>query len=366
MARPSRSPRPIGRLPGGEPYYAPVGEMRYDGDRVQCHLCGRWLKWVGGTHLARTHGWTIEQYRDTFRLPRNVSTVAPETGGLKRAQMLEQIRTGQRDQSAIPRGIVPATVGAWRSVAVLRPELLVEWHPTRNADLDPYEVGVHSKRRVGWRCRECGHEWAQSPKARSQGNGCPACARRRSIAALIEHSRATVAPERSLAAIRPDLLAEWHPTRNAGLDPNAVAAGARQKVWWRCNECGHQWSAAVGERTRPRRPHGCPACALARQGAREAYNARREQSLAALYPQLAAEWHPTRNAALDPFAVRPGSNRRVSWRCAECGHEWQAAPVDRRRNPRGLCGTCAHRRGQRERGTKPLSRHPERSARRTR
>jgi len=121
MAMAPRAPRPLGRLPGGEPYYGPVGQMRYDGDRVQCHLCGRWLKWVGGTHLARTHGWTIEQYRDTFRLPRNVSTVAPETAELKRGQMLEQIHAGRRDQSALPRGIVPATVGAWRSLAVLRP-----------------------------------------------------------------------------------------------------------------------------------------------------------------------------------------------------------------------------------------------------
>jgi len=239
-------------------------------------------------------------------------------------------------------------------------QLLGEWHATRNADLDPYEVGVHSKRRVCWRCRACGHEWAQSPKARTQGHGCPACARRRSIAALIEHRRAPVAPERSLAAIRPDLLPEWHPTRNCDLDPNAVAAGARQKVWWRCSDYGHEWAAPVGERTRPRRPHACPACALARQGARPAYTAAREQSLAALYPDLLAEGHPMRNAGLDPYTVRPGSNRRVWWRCAGCGAEWQATPVDRRRNPRGLCGallafTAA---ANATAGPKPVSYHP--------
>ena len=328
--------------------------MRYDGDRVQCHLCGRWLKWVGGTHLTSTHGWTLEQYRDTFCLPRNVSTAAPETSDLKRVQMLEQIHTGRRDQATIPRGIVPATVGAWRSLAALRPDLLAEWHPARNAELglDPYETGVHSERRVFWRCAGCGHEWSQSPKARTHGRGCPACGKRRSIAATIKRNRAPAAPERSLAALYPQLLAEWHPTRNTGLDPAAVAAGSERRVWWRCAACGHEWLTAIGERTRPRRAHGCPACARRRQGARPAYTAPREQSLAALYPQLLAEWHPTRNAELDPFALRPGSGRRVWWRCAGCGHEWQAAPVDRRHSPRGLCRGCAHRRAQHERGTK--------------
>ena len=27
---------------------------------MQCHLCGQWFRWVGGTHVARTHDWTIE------------------------------------------------------------------------------------------------------------------------------------------------------------------------------------------------------------------------------------------------------------------------------------------------------------------
>jgi len=33
---------------------------------VCCHLGGRWMKAVGGTHL-RWHGWTIEDYRVSRR-----------------------------------------------------------------------------------------------------------------------------------------------------------------------------------------------------------------------------------------------------------------------------------------------------------
>lgn len=44
-------PEPLGHLPGGEAYFAPIGEMRSDGERMQCHLCGRWYRMVGGSHL---------------------------------------------------------------------------------------------------------------------------------------------------------------------------------------------------------------------------------------------------------------------------------------------------------------------------
>ena len=192
-----------------------MGEMRYDGDRVQCHLCGRWFKMVGGNHTISAHDMTVAEYRELFRLNGNVSTVAPETAERKRETMLAQIASGERDQSVLGRP-APPTVPKWRSLMVLHPQLMDEWHPTRNRDLDPYNVGQCSRSKIWWRCRECGHEWQATPHDRAHsGRGCPACARRRRIAATIERNRrAEVRPERTLAVVRPQLLKEWHPTRN--------------------------------------------------------------------------------------------------------------------------------------------------------
>lgn len=64
----SESNRPLGRLRSGEAYYAPVGSMLYDGDRVCCHSSGRWLELVGGRHVIAAYGITVEQYREMFRL----------------------------------------------------------------------------------------------------------------------------------------------------------------------------------------------------------------------------------------------------------------------------------------------------------
>ncbi len=329
----------LGRLESGEAYYAPLGQMRYDGeDRAQCHLCGRWLKLVGGNHLIKMHGWTTEEYRDAFQLDRSATTAAPEVGEAHRVSMFEQIHSGQRDQSAIPRP-GPPTVPSWRSLAVLYPVLLAELHPSRNGDLDPYRTGAHTQRKVWWRCGGCGHEWMAEVHGRSRGHGCPKCANRRTAVALRKRQALR---ERSLGTLRPDLLAEWHLTRN-DLDPYAVGPGSERRAWWRCGGCGHEWDAVIYERARKERPGhhgGCPACGH-RRGANVRAHAPRERSLAALHPQLLEEWHATLNGDLDPFAIKPGSDRPVWWHCRYCGRDWQAPPVSRRESPRGGCPTCA-------------------------
>ncbi|MGI8613289.1 MAG: hypothetical protein ACR2KL_05000, partial [Nocardioidaceae bacterium] len=52
-------------LDDGTRYVGEIGVLAVDedADRVQCHLCGRWLRSLAGSHLRVTHGWTGEQYR---------------------------------------------------------------------------------------------------------------------------------------------------------------------------------------------------------------------------------------------------------------------------------------------------------------
>ncbi len=350
------------RLPDGTPYFGRLGEMAYDGEQVQCHLCGRWFKVVGAIHIRAAHGITLDGYREMFHLLGNVTTAAPKTSQRKRQTMLRQIATGERIQPydrEPDKQVAPGqpTVRRFRSLAILRPDLAAEWHPTRNGERDPNRVGQHSKRKVWWRCRDCGHEWQQSPKIRTQGNGCPACGKRRSIAATVERNRRPIPRARSFAVLHSELLAEWHPTRNGELDPYTIARASDCQVWWRCQDCAHEWKAAVSHRTRRRRsrPQGCPTCARRRQAVRQGYVSR-DRSFAVLYPQLLAEWHLTRNGELDPYTVGAASTRPVWWRCAECGQEWEATPGSRSRSPRGGCRHCASSHGQRQRWAKARAR----------
>lgn len=66
------------RLDDGTPFYGSLGVLARDEDEdlVQCHLCGRWLRAIGSSHLRRAHGWTLDEYRDAFKLPRGIPTWA--------------------------------------------------------------------------------------------------------------------------------------------------------------------------------------------------------------------------------------------------------------------------------------------------
>ena len=53
---------------------------------------------------------------------------------------------------------------------------------------------------------------------------------------------------KKFVADNPQLVAEWHPTKNRDLTPKDVTAGSNKKVWWQC-EKGHEWEAVIASRT---------------------------------------------------------------------------------------------------------------------
>jgi hypothetical protein len=192
-----------------------------------------------------------------------------------------------------------------RTLADTFPQLAREWHPTKNGELRPEEVAPKSIRRVWWRCsKDPDHEWCTGIGNRTAGKGCPYCSGR------------LATRETSLAALEPSVAREWHPTRNGSLSPWEVRPVSGQRVWWRCR-MGHEWQTTIAARAIG---SGCPYCSGKRATA--------ETSLAALHPELAREWHPTRNGKRTAAQLRPGSGQRVWWQCSE-GHEWQALIASR-------------------------------------
>ena len=57
-------------------------------------------------------------------------------------------------------------------------------------------------------------------------------------------------------------------------------------------------------------------------------------------PELAKEWHPTKNGSLLPTMVSFGTHRKVWWKCKQ-GHEWEAMVSNRARLGR-KCPYCTH------------------------
>lgn len=99
---------------------------------------------------------------------------------------------------------------------------------------------------------------------------------------------------------RQELLAQWAEDKNLPLTPALISRGSKRKVWWRC-EKEHVWQAAVYTRTGS--GSGCPVCTgkVVQPG---------ENDLAARFPKLASQWHPTRTAVSLPCKSCPAA---IAW-----------------------------------------------------
>ena len=209
------------------------------------------------------------------------------------------------------------------SLEAMRPELAKEWDHEVNQLLKPSDVTYISNEIVGWKC-EKGHRWKQKVSARSlDGLGCPYCSKR-----LASESH-------SLLVTHPEIAKEWHPTKNGSLKPTDVMPGSGVKVWWKCNE-GHEWKAAVYSRTSGK---GCNTCNRKRGvEERSAKIVQKRGSLQELYPEIAHEWHPTKNGNLTPKDVTRGCGKEVWWKC-EHDHEWKTSIKNRTQNM-SICPAC--------------------------
>ena len=127
------------------------------------------------------------------------------------------------------------------------------------------------------------------------------------------------------------ILKQWHTKKNGKLRFRDLKPFSNISVWWRC-ENGHEWKTQVRVRMSG---HNCPFCFGMRPT--------KEKTLWRVNPELAKEWHPTKNGNLSPKDVSAGCGKKVWWLCPNGeDHEWLAVINDRNYG-RG-CPFCAGRR----------------------
>lgn len=264
---------------------------------------------------------------------------------------------------------------------------MVEWDFEKNTEcgFDPNLITCGSHKKVHWKCL-IGHRWEAEVKSRVSGNGCRYCAGQ------------GFTPERSLSACFPEIAREWDMNRNGDLTPESVTYGQKYMAYWLCPKCGESYPALISNRT-CKDKKGCPYCChnpklngknnlaiLKPEIAKEwdyELNKRtpsdilpnsnkifhwicpakghhypatannrsngygcpfcsgqkvcKDNSLATINPELAKEWHPTKNKKTFD-EVTPGSNQYAWWICVR-GHEWKAK-INNRNNGKG-CRECA-------------------------
>lgn len=136
---------------------------------------------------------------------------------------------------------------------------------------------------------------------------------------------------RLLSITHPDIAAEWHPSKNLTITPDTVTFGSPYVAWWLGKDCSHEWDAKVCTRTGQKQ--GCPICKNKRLLI--GFN-----DFATVYPQVALEWHPTKNGDLTPSNLLHGANDSIWWLGKECGHEWESCLRNRAKSQAG-CVYCS-------------------------
>ena len=220
----------------------------------------------------------------------------------------------------------------FNDLATINPELAAQWHSARNGNLKPTQVTVNSNKKVWWILsyddtktgKHFNFEWKDSISHRNGGRGCPY---------LSGHA---VWPEfNDLQTINPELAKQWHPTKNGNLKPTQVTANTAKKVWWILayddqNTGKHfdfEWKATVATRNKD---VDCPY--LSGRAVWVGFN-----DLQTINPELAKQWHPTKNGNLKPTQVTANTAKKVWWILAyddqntgkHFDFEWKATVANR-------------------------------------
>ena len=121
----------------------------------------------------------------------------------------------------------------------------------------------------------------------------------------------------------PEVVSMLHPTKNEGVDISSLNQSSTQVLWWVCPTTGLEYEAKVSNQVRMGVKSPFEAGTIPIPG---------ENDFATMHPDLAAQWHPTKNGDLSPDSILPSSNRKVWWLCPISGGEWQATPNHRTRD----------------------------------
>lgn len=203
---------------------------------------------------------------------------------------------------------------------VIYPKLAKEWHPKKNGKLKPSTVMPRSEKNVWWRCKK-GHEFQKKISHRIRRNkivSCQYCA----------GSKASI--DNNLDITHPHLAKQWHHIKNKAIKPKNITIHSTKSVWWLCEQ-GHEWEQSIDSRVASNKI--CPHC--------YGHSTSEKYNLNILFPDIASQWHPTKNGKLISMSFSPFSHKKVWWKCLN-NHEWQVSICSRTRNNTG-CPYCSGR-----------------------
>lgn len=266
--------------------------------------------------------------------------------------------------------------------------LLDEFDVEKN-NLQPNEISCNKKEKVWWICQKCNHQWLSTISNRIVPHGCPscrACPQTSFTEKTIYYYIKKAFPD-SLPGYKPKWLKgkeidvyipslnigieydgqHWHQDVNRDLQKDIIC-DENDVILIRIREpgCPKYDSCSIKYASPPPNndySHLASCLTFILKYIRDYYvkyndidfdidrdyaeikelfnRTIKEKSLAYSFPDIATEWHPTKNKSRTPMLVSAGSNQKAWW-LGKCGHEWETR-ISHRTNGSN-CPYCSNQR----------------------
>ena len=265
----------------------------------------------------------------------------------------------------------------------VNPLLASEWDYEKNGELSPEYITPHSEKKVWWKCPICSNSWKAAPATRSAfASNCPKCGRRNK----------TSFPEQAIyfyiKKVCPDAINSYKDVFENGMELDIYIPSLKVGIEYDGPRHFNQKRDAekykicrdndiklvrVSEISRPSPEKLCDifiqtdyrksSKSLLNDAIIELFNVLKlkyivvsvqddrneiysqyltrlkDNSLARVFPQIAAEWNYSKNNELTPEMFNWGVADKVWWKCSTCNNEW-CASIASRSSGTG-CPACA-------------------------
>jgi len=194
--------------------------------------------------------YTLNNIRLFLKLNLNDFSLADETYKRKKHKITLHDKDGYYYQSFLKdleNGCLPQKFHSSNKFTINNINL---WLKINNKNFELLsEKYIDNRHKLIWQClsENCGEIFDMNLRDILYSNcGCPYCAGIR------------VGLSNCLATKNPELAKEWHPIKNGDITPYDVTCGSsRERYWWKCNKCKHEWKSNVLNRNNGT---NCPKC----------------------------------------------------------------------------------------------------------
>lgn len=132
-----------------------------------------------------------------------------------------------------------------------------------------------------------------------------------------------------------ELMKKYNYEKNKNINLETITLGSNTKIWWKCPECGYEWSSIIKNKSNKKT---CPVCCnrIVIFGKNDLYTYCLNNNRQDLIEEFDEEKN---NCSMKELSV--GCKTNIWWICKKCNYSWQATPARRIKRNSG-CGVCKH------------------------